>query len=105
MKKQIEPQIVVATDSQSGTGSKESDPSAPNLETKIEDSEQSVENKIRSKLEPTIYHSFQHPRFVKTEKIRFDLKRKSSESNDVNKNDKKAKVGGSKTLKHNFQFY
>jgi len=101
VKKQIEPPSIISTNDQSGTGTKESEPNEPN--------EEEVNNKISSKLEPTIYHSFQHPNFVKTEKIRFDLKRKNSDKGDKNTEEKKmkvkVKVGGSKALKHNFQFY
>jgi len=109
--KQVEPIPVIATiEGQSGSGSKESD----NLtESEAED----INGEMKSKLGPKLYHSFQHPKFVKTEKILFDLKRKAEQSEesglskkkkqDIKSGESKALSGGSKTsnIKHNFQFY
>ena len=69
--------------------------------------EEVVLNKeLKSKMNPKIYESFQHPRFVETEKINFELKRsrpKTNEESEVKK--PKLAKGGSSKVKHKFQFY
>lgn len=70
--------------------------------------EDEVLNKeIKSKMNPKVYESFQHPRFVQTEKINFELKRSRPKISNEESEVKKPKLakGGSSKVKHKFQFY
>ena len=58
-----------------------------------------------SKMEPSIYQSFQHPKFVKTNKIIFDLKRKGTEPKSSEAKRAKTVGGGKSGLNHKFQFH
>lgn len=101
MKKQIEPKALdpllpLLEPGQSGSGI-------------IENSESTSElnYSLKNKMDPKIFESFQKPRFVKTDKIVTDLKRKSTASN-VSAADKRLKTSnftGKSGVKHKFQFY
>jgi len=93
IQKQIEPQD---TEEQTGKGIED-----------VVDSEISDLNKeISEKMDSKIFKSFQHPRFVKVEKIVFSPKRKSDELEKTVKVKKpKLLKGGSNEVKHKFQFH
>lgn len=61
-----------------------------------------LNNELSGKLDPEIYKSFQHPKFVKTDTITFGNKRKKIEPEA--EKPKKTKLSEAK-ISHNFQFF
>jgi len=94
VKKQIEPQQTAVE--QIGTGDNED---TVNNET---NSEETLNKSIISKMDANIYNSFQHPKFVKTEKIVFDRKRKLP--NEAQEIQSKLPKQDGKPISHKFQF-
>jgi len=94
IKKQIEP---VAVEEQTGKGNEEK-----SVELEIE----TLNEEVSKKMDPKIFKSFQHPRFVKVDKIILNSKRKSDNvDNSVIEKKPKLLTGGASQPKHKFQFY
>lgn len=104
VQKQVEPEKLQVVQ-QSGTGVEDKVDDTTSVD--IESDQEIPSNPQAAKMNPKIYNSFQHPSFVKTDKILFDLKRKGNEVKT--KQSKKLKIedggGNSAQQKHKFQFY
>ena len=74
MQKQVEPETIQLVQ-QSGTGVENQEDKVDETTSSIESIQEIPSNPQAEKMNPKIYNSFQHPAFVKTDKILFDLKR------------------------------